>query len=130
MGAIDAHRIHALPGKIEHMIRRLRILGRKRHQDAAFSAFQRRPEQPLGIAEKVLFAAEELALGGKPRGCGEPAARHALKRRLDRIEHREDPALEPAQRGEAIAHERALQGADIVMPQGAIVGQVQGAGGK
>jgi hypothetical protein len=128
MGAIDANRIHTPLGEIEDMAGIERRLGRERDQDTAQPAVQRRAEQGLRIGEKASLAAEELPLRRELRRRRRPRLRHAAECRSDGVQCRQDAAFQPAQGGEAVAHEGALQPADVAMPQGQVMSQIQGAG--
>ena len=89
----------------------------------------RRPENLRGVPGEARLAAKELPLRGNTEANWRLAGKGG-KRRRNRVEGCEHPSLQPAERGDAEAHQLALERAQIVAAKHQVVGEIERARGE
>ena len=124
MGAVDADDLGAAADKIGDEVRVVGRLARQRDENAARPSRRRRPEHLGGIGLKPRLAAEELAFGRRP-GHGLPGPGEGGERHGDGVERGQHPPLEAPERRDAERHQPALQEAEVAVPHGEVLGEVQ-----
>ena len=128
--AVDPHDIGATPRDLEHVSGVVCGIIRQRYQHAAAAVVRRAAQQSLRIGLQPRLAVEKLFAGGRPVSGAGRVGQYCRERALDRLQRDQHTAFQPAERGQAMAHQFALQVAQIVMAEREVVRQVLRAVGE